>query len=186
MVLRPRHLGDVVRIVAPAQKPGAAKYAVWRSRSTSARPGNEDDEGKGTYSLVAELKAAIAAADALVVVSPEYNHGIPSVLKNAIDWASRPVEGSALASKPVSVMTAAPSPLGGARARAQLRETFAATASRVMANRRVVIGGVGMKTKDGRLVDQPTLAFALAAIDVLLAEVRMLRAGRVVGSGQGS
>ncbi len=138
-------------------------------------PYNEDDEGEGAHGSVAGLKAAIAAADALVVVSPEYNHGIPGVLKNAIDWASRPMEGCVLAGKPVSVMTAAPSPLGGARAQAQLRETFAATASRVMANRQVVIGGVGTKIKDGRLVDQPTLAFALAAIDVLLAEVRMLR-----------
>jgi len=78
-------------------------------------------------------------------------------------------------------MTAAPSMLGGVRAQAQLRETFAATVSRVMANRQVVIGDVARKIVDGRLVDRPTLEFALAAIDLLLDEVRLLRAGRTVG-----
>jgi chromate reductase len=66
--------------------------------------------------------------------------------------------------------------LGGVRAQAQLRETFAATVSRVMANRQVVIGNAAKKIADGRLIDQPTLDFALAAIDLLLDEVRLLRA----------
>jgi len=144
-------------------------------------PYNEDDDGERPPSEVAALRTAIVAADALVVISPEYNHGMSGLLKNAIDWVSRPGYASILKDKPVSIMTAAPSMLGGVRAQAQLRETFAATVSRVMANRQVVIGDVARKIVDGRLVDRPTLEFALAAIDLLLDEVRLLRAGRTVG-----
>lgn len=144
-------------------------------------PYNEDEDGERPPSEVAALRTAIVAADALVVISPEYNHGMSGLLKNAIDWISRPGYASILKDKPVSIMTAAPSMLGGVRAQSQLRETFAATVSRVMANRQVVIGDVTRKIVDGRLVDRPTLEFALAAIDLLLDEVRLLRAGRTVG-----
>lgn len=139
---------------------------------------NQDEDGPRSPAQVVSLRAAIGAADALVVVSPEYNHGIPGILKNAIDWASRPAFTSVLTDKPVSVMTAAGGMLGGARAQMQLRETFAATESRVMANRQVVIGNVGSKIIEGRLVDKPTLDFALGAIDILIAEVRMLDLAR--------
>lgn len=144
-------------------------------------PHNEDEEGERLPAEVAALRAAIVAADALVVISPEYNHGMSGLLKNAIDWVSRPGYASILKDKPVSIMTAAPSMLGGVRAQAQLHETFAATVSRVMANRQVVIGEAAKKIVDGRLVHQPTLDFALAAIDLLLDEVRLLRAARNVG-----
>lgn len=139
---------------------------------------NQDEDGPRSPAEVVSLRAAIRAADALVVVSPEYNHGIPGILKNALDWASRPAFTSVLTDKPVSVMTAAAGVLGGARAQAQLRETFAATESRVMANRQVVVGHAASKIVDGRLVDKPTLDFALGAIDILIAEVRMLDLAR--------
>lgn len=138
-------------------------------------PYNEDDEGERLPAPVGALRAAVTQADGLVVISPEYNHGMSGVLKNAIDWVSRPGYASILKDKPVSVMTAAPSMLGGARAQAQLRETFASTVSRVMANRQVCIGNVAAKVADGELRDQATIDFALAAIGVLLDEVRLLR-----------
>jgi chromate reductase len=96
------------------------------------------------------------------------------VLKNAIDWVSRPGYDSVLKDKPVSIMTAAPSMMGGVRAQAQLRETFASTVSRVMANRQVVINNAKSKISDGKLTDQPTLEFALKAIDLLIEEVKLL------------
>lgn len=135
---------------------------------------NEDEDGPRLPPQVARLRAALAASQGLVVVSPEYNHGIPGVLKNAIDWASRPIATSALTGMPVQIMTSATSPLGGARAQAQLRETFAATQSRVMAHRQVVIGGVAAKIADGKLIDRPTLDFAVNAIDQLIAEIGLL------------
>jgi len=141
-------------------------------------PYNEDEDGDSPPSPVAELRAAIVAAEALVVISPEYNHGMSGLLKNAIDWVSRPGYASILKDKPVSIMTAGPSMLGGVRAQAQLRETFAATVSRVMANRQVVIGEAARKVVDGRLIDRPTLDFALSAVDLLLEEAVALRAKR--------
>ena len=145
-------------------------------------PYNEDHDSDAlTPAIVVQLRAAVRAADGLVVISPEYNHGMSGMLKNAIDWVSRPASASPLANKPVSVMTAASSPLGGARAQAQLRETFASTNSRVMANRQVVIGEAGKKIAAGRLTHQPTLDFALAAIDVMIAEIGLLDLGRAHG-----
>jgi chromate reductase len=138
-------------------------------------PYNEDhDIGAGPAS-VAALRRAVIAADGIAIVSPEYNHGIPGHLKNAIDWASRPGYGSPLENKPVKIMTVASSPLGGARAQAWLNEVFTATLSRVVPGKQVVIGSVASKVVDGKLVHEDTLIFALNAIDDLLDEACMVQ-----------
>lgn len=138
-------------------------------------PFNEDhDVGEGPAS-VAALRKAVRASDGIVIVSPEYNHGIPGVLKNAIDWASRPGYDGPLRNKPVKIMTVASSPLGGARAQAWLQEVFQSTLSRVVPGKQVVIGSVGQKVKDGRLAHEDTLIFALDAIDDLIAEAVMIQ-----------
>ena len=136
---------------------------------------NEDLEGDLLPASVTALRRAVDRAEGLVVISPEYNHGISGVLKNAVDWVSRPGYSSILKDKPVSVMTVAPSNLGGARAQMQLRETFASTLSRVMATKQVCIGNVGSKVVDGVLVDRATLDFALATLTVLYDDIRLLR-----------
>ena len=81
---------------------------------------NEDVESAGLPASVVAFKAKLASADALLIATPEYNYGIPPVLKNAIDWASR--GESALYGKPVGIVSASPSMLGGARAQYQLRQ----------------------------------------------------------------
>jgi chromate reductase len=139
---------------------------------------NEDEDGARSPLEVTRLRDAIRGAMGLVVISPEYNHGMSGVLKNALDWASRPSSGSPLAGKPTLVMTAATSALGGVRAQAQLRETFAAAHARVTAGRQVVIGNVASKLTDGRLTDQATIGFALNAIGELVHEIGLLRSGR--------
>ena len=73
---------------------------------------------------VAEFKEKIRNADALIIASPEYNYSIPGVLKNAIDWASRPFQGNPFEGKPVAIMSASTGRLGGARAQYHLRQTF--------------------------------------------------------------
>lgn len=139
-------------------------------------PFNEDhDVGEGPPS-VARLRQLVRLSDGIVIVSPEYNHGIPGVLKNAIDWASRPGYDGPLTNKPVKIMTIATSPLGGARAQAWLQEVFQATLSRVVPGKQVIIGNVAMKVKDGRLVHEDTLIFALNSIDELLAEACLVQA----------
>jgi chromate reductase len=74
--------------------------------------------------IVSEFKSKIRASDAILFVSPEYNYSIPGVLKNAIDWASRPYGDNAFDGKPVAVMSASIGKLGGARMQYHLRQVF--------------------------------------------------------------
>lgn len=135
---------------------------------------NGDEDGEHAPKAVKALKAAILAADGIVIASPEYNYGTSGVLKNAIDWASRPAYASVLKGKPVLVMTSSPGLLGGVRAQIQVREMMAATLSRVVSRAEIVIPGVYQKIVDGRLVDGGALEVLAAAMDDLLGEIRLL------------
>lgn len=135
-------------------------------------PYNGDLEGELLPRSVRELKDAIARSDGIVLCSPEYNHGMSGVLKNALDWASRPSFASPLKNKPALIMASSPAYTGGARAHAQMRETLAAALARVVARPQVAIAGVMHKVVDGKLVDEGTFNFCLEAIDDLLAEIR--------------
>lgn len=135
-------------------------------------PYNGDLEGELLPRSVRELKDAIARSDGIVLCSPEYNHGMSGVLKNALDWASRPSFASPLINKPALIMASSPAYTGGARAHAQMRETLAAALARVVARPQVAIAGVMHKVVDGKLVDEGTFNFCLEAIDDLLAEIR--------------
>ncbi|HTL47389.1 MAG TPA: NAD(P)H-dependent oxidoreductase [Verrucomicrobiae bacterium] len=84
---------------------------------------NEDDEASPA-GIVTQFREKIAAADAILIATPEYNYSIPGVLKNAIDWASRPYGKGALMRKPVAIMGASPGMLGTARAQYDLRKCF--------------------------------------------------------------
>ncbi len=88
---------------------------------------NGDLDGERKPAPVVQLLEAIAAADGLLFATPEYNYSVPGVLKNAIDWASRPAYKSVLRGKPSGILSASPSSLGGARAQVHLREVLAAT-----------------------------------------------------------
>ncbi|HEY1932710.1 MAG TPA: NAD(P)H-dependent oxidoreductase [Acetobacteraceae bacterium] len=130
---------------------------------------NQDDEGDDAPPQIQALRQAIRASDAVVIATPEYNHGMPGVLKNALDWASRPFGNAALLDKPVMVISASPAFTGGVRAQAQVNETLLAIGARVLAAPQVVIGGVHEKVRDGRMIDAAGLQFACTAIDRLLA-----------------
>jgi len=86
-------------------------------------PFNQDLESSPPHA-VREFKAKIRKADALLIASPEYNYSVPGVLKNAIDWASRPYGDNAFEGKPVAIMSASVGSLGGARAQYHLRQSF--------------------------------------------------------------
>jgi chromate reductase len=86
-------------------------------------PFNQDLE-KSMPQKVKEFKAKIKSADAILMVTPEYNYSIPGVLKNAIDWASRPYGDNSFTGKPVAVMSASTGMLGGARAQYHLRQVL--------------------------------------------------------------
>ena len=136
---------------------------------------NQDFDGDAAPASVRALKKAIAESDGLILCSPEYNHGMSGVLKNALDWASRPAFASPLRNRPVLTMTSSPAFVGGVRAHAQMSETLASTMARVIARPQVVIAGAAQKIVDGRLIDETSVKFCLEAIDDLLAEIRLLQ-----------
>lgn len=118
-----------------------------------------DQDGKRPEA-VERFKEAVAEADALLIATPEYNYGIPGVLKNAIDWASRPSFRSPLARKPVAGMGAAPGMIGTARGQEHLKLLFLATLSLVMPHPGVVVNRAADKFDDeGRLTDEKTRQF---------------------------
>jgi len=90
------------------------------------------------------------------------------VLKNSLDWGSRPYGRSVLSGKPVLTMTASPAFTGGVRAQQQMNETLVSIPARLVLRPQIVIGGVREKVRDGRLVDEAALRFALAGVDDLL------------------
>ena len=136
---------------------------------------NQDFEGDRRPAPVKALRAAIAEADGLVLCAPEFNHSIPGVLKNALDWASRPAFTSVMAYKPVAIMATSRGPLGGARCLEHMRVALDSMLARVTLAREVTIASVADKIRDGRLVDEASLGFACAAIEALLREIRLWR-----------
>ena len=137
---------------------------------------NQDFEGEKRPAAVKTLLAAIDDADGLVLCAPEFNHSIPGVLKNAIDWASRPAFQSVLAYKPVAIMATSRGPLGGARCLEHMRVALDSCLSRIALAREVIITACETKTRDGRLVDETSLGFACGAVEALLTEIRLWKA----------
>ncbi len=118
---------------------------------------NADVEADGDPQAVAVFKRAIAAADALLIATPEYNHCVPGVLKNAIDWASRPARQSVLTGKPVAIMGASTGRGGTARAQAHLRDGLAYTNGFVLPLPEVLVDFASEKFgEDGSLTDDET------------------------------
>jgi chromate reductase len=116
---------------------------------------NEDLRADGDPAPVAALKEAMAAADALLFVTPEHNRSIPGVLKNAIDWASRPVDSTPLNNKPVGIIGASDGPWGTTRAQMHLRQILTGTNSLAMVRPEVYIGLVPQfADDDGNLIDE--------------------------------
>jgi NAD(P)H-dependent FMN reductase len=124
---------------------------------------NPDEELAGPPAGVLELRRLVAAADGVVVVSPEYAHGTSGVLKNGLEWT---VGGGEFTDKPTVVVTASPAVTGGARAQAWLRETLAVMGARVL-DESMVIPTAGLKITDGRVTDPGTLAGLRAALEAL-------------------
>ena len=132
---------------------------------------NQDLDGHAPLPAVDAFRQAIAEADAVVIVSPEYNYGMPGPLKNALDWASRPYGKAALIGKPTLVISSSPAFTGGVRAQDQIHGTLLAIGARLVGGPQIVIGAVADKIADGKLVDRASLDFAAAAVRRLV-EIR--------------
>jgi chromate reductase len=118
---------------------------------------NGDVEAAGDPEPVIVWKEAIREADALLIATPEYNYGVPGVLKNAIDWASRPAGRSPLSGKPAAIMGASPGMGGTIRAQLLLRQSLLFTETYVLLKPEVAVARAHEKfDAEGRLTDSAT------------------------------
>jgi chromate reductase, NAD(P)H dehydrogenase (quinone) len=125
---------------------------------------------------VKEFKTKIRAADALLIATPEYNYSMPGVLKNAIDWGSRPYGDNAFDDKPVAVMGASPGMIGTARAQYHLRQSCVFLNMHPLNRPEVMVPVAHEKIdKTGTLTDQQTREFIRALIEGLVAWARRLK-----------
>ncbi|MES1039791.1 NADPH-dependent FMN reductase [Peribacillus simplex] len=113
---------------------------------------NEDLEISGVPETVASFKSAIQDVDGIIIVSPEYNSGMPGVLKNGLDWASRPRESAVLTKKPVCLIGATPGGMGTAFAQMQIRQVLEAMQVHVLPFQKMLISQVHKKIDSDRKV----------------------------------
>ena len=137
-------------------------------------PFNQDLE-RSLPPRVAELKAAIRASDAVLLVTPEYNFSVPGVLKNAIDWASRPHGDNAWDGKPVAVMGASIGALGTGRAQYHLRQMFVFLNMHPVNKPEVMISSAAQRfDEQGRLVDETSRKLVGELLQALVSWARRL------------
>jgi chromate reductase len=136
---------------------------------------NQDEERDPPRAVV-ELKRAIRAADAIVFASPEYNYSIPGVLKNAIDWASRPYGDSAWAGKPVALLGASVGAFGAIRAQYHLRQTFVFLDMHPLNQPEVAIPNAAKAfSENGELTDQAARKLIVELLQALTVQARRMR-----------
>jgi len=138
-------------------------------------PFSEDDERTLPPRVVA-LKARVRAADAILIATPEYNYSVPGVLKNAIDWASRPYGDNVWDGKPVALIGASPGPHGTARAQYHLRQSFVFLNMYPVNRPEVMISNAAQRfDTQGHLADEALRARIRQLLEALVAWTRRLR-----------
>jgi len=135
----------------------------------SGIPEFNQDQETNMPPRVVEFKNKIVAADALLIATPEHNYSVPGVLKNAIDWASRPYGNNSFNDKPVAIMSASAGFLGGARAQYHLRQSFVFLNVRTVNRPEVFVGNVRDRfDADGRLLDETSRAKIKELLEALI------------------
>lgn len=126
------HNARLLRHLA-GQAPAGVEVEIWEGLR-SIPPYDEDDDVQPAPPAVAALREAVAAADGLLFATPEYNSSIPGVLKNAVDWVSRPRDDTPFQNKPAAVVGASTGAFGAVWAQAELRKVLASAGARVVDN----------------------------------------------------
>jgi chromate reductase len=171
--LREKSFNRYALRAAQSLAPEGAKIEI---ADISGLPGfNQDDENNPPAKVV-ELKKQIREADAILFVTPEYNYSIPGVLKNAIDWASRPYGDSAWQGKPVAVMGASVGTLGTARAQYHLRQSFVFLDMHAVNQPEVMIGQAHKHfDEQGNLTDETAKKLISKLLEELVKLTRQLQ-----------
>lgn len=177
-------MSDQVKVlgVAGSLRAGSLNRALLRTAAKLAPAGmtietfdladvplyNGDVEAAGDPPGVSAFKDAIRAANAVLFVTPEYNHGVPGVMKNAIDWASRSARGTSLDGKPVGIIGASPGQTGTARSQSQLRQAFESTNSFCMPKPELLVfRALDKFDTNGDLTDARTAEFLIKYLEAL-------------------
>jgi chromate reductase len=136
---------------------------------------NQDEERNPT-AKVTEFKQKIRAADAILLCTPEYNYGVPGVMKNALDVASRPYGDNAWSGKPVALMSAAMGVAGGIRAQYQVRQCFVFLNMDAVVQPEVAIASAPQRFDEmGNLTDETSKKMIRQLLENLIAKARRLR-----------
>jgi chromate reductase len=139
-------------------------------------PGFNEDLERSPPAQVVELKQRIRAADAILFATPEYNYSVPGVLKNAIDWASRPYGDSAWAGKPAAIMGATVGTTGTVRAQYHLRQMFVFLDIHALNQPEVMIANAATRfDAGGNLTDDDTRERIRKLLEALVAWTRRLQ-----------
>jgi chromate reductase, NAD(P)H dehydrogenase (quinone) len=168
---RESHNALLLRAAGELVKQQGAEFEVFDGLKAIPPYDEDDDIGDGPPA-VARLRQAIADSDALLFATPEYNSSIPGVLKNAVDWASRPPATSPLRNKPVAVIGASTGMFGAVWAQAELRKVLGSTGARVT-DVELAVGHAHEHLDPGGHPSDPTQREALSdPVRVLLAELQ--------------
>jgi chromate reductase len=147
--------------------PADVEFELWGGLK-EVPPYDEDDDTEEAPAAATAVREAIAGADAVLFATPEYNSSVPGQLKNAIDWASRPLATNPLRNMPVAVVGASTGAFGAVWSQAELRKVLAATGARVVEGE-VAVGHARTRfDEEGRLVDENLLEQLEEVVAVLL------------------
>ena len=148
-------------------------------------PAYNQDEEQNPPRRVVELKERIRAADAILIATPEYNYSVPGVLKNAIDWASRPYGDSAWNGKPVAILGASVGLFGSARAQYHLRQMFIFLNMYAVNQPEVMIGSAQHRFDEhGNLTDEQSKKLLRQLLRNLVDQTRQMQEARVPSLAQ--
>ena len=157
--------------VAGRLLPDDVEFVVWDGLK-AVPPYDEDDDRDPAPEGAQRFRDAIAGADALLFATPEYNSSVPGQLKNAIDWASRPLATNVLRNKPVAVIGASAGMFGAVWAQADLRKVLAATGARVVEGE-VAVGHAHTRfDEEGNLTDDNLVQQIDEVVQTLVAETQ--------------
>lgn len=191
MAERSRVAGQRILGFAGSLRSGSYNRALLRAAAEEAPEGmtietfdlagiplyNQDVEDRGDPAPVAEFKEAIGRCDGVLISTPEYQHGMTGVLKNALDWASRPAGRSVMKGKPVAILGASPSPVGTARSHLQLRHTLNYLQADMVFRPEVLVAHAREKfDEEGRFTDETGRR--------LLAELLEALAGKIAAGSE--
>jgi chromate reductase len=153
---------------AAEETPEGVEVVLWEGLK-EVPPYDQDDDVVPGPAPVEAFREAVREADAVLIATPEYNFSVPGVLKNALDWASRPLATNAFRNKPVAVVGASAGMFGAVWSQAELRKILGQALGAQVADIEVAVGRAFEKfDEDGRLVDDTVRAQLRDAVDVLV------------------